>query len=278
MRTEPSVNTVDSTLSNSRASVAEVRWLREENARLRSLLITHGIGIPEAAKSPGEPTHASNPAREGRNPGVATAEQRIALFRSLFRGRDDVYAIRWESDDGRSGYMPKADRDWKSYLRAKDENRKKVDRLTRKYRQLTDDAVRGHLVGEHTIGLYPLLQDETCWLLAVDFDKKTWQQDATAFLAACRQLNVPAALERSRSGNGGHVWVFFERAIPASAARKLGCAILTRTMESRHRLGWIHMTDYSPTRTRCPRADLAISLPFRCKSFRAQTGTAFSLM
>ena len=73
---------------------------------------------------------------------MGTAEQRIALFRSLFRGRDDVYAIRWESDDGRSGYIAKADRDWKSYLRAKDEDSKKVDRLTRKYRQLIDDAVR----------------------------------------------------------------------------------------------------------------------------------------
>ena len=73
---------------------------------------------------------------------MGTAEQRIALFRSLFRGRDDVYAIRWESDDGRSEYIAKADRDWKSYLRAKDEDSKKVDRLTRKYRQLIDDAVR----------------------------------------------------------------------------------------------------------------------------------------
>jgi hypothetical protein len=95
------------------------------------------------------------------------------LFRSLFHGRDDVYAVRWENADGRYGYMPKADRDWKAYLRAKDEDRKKVDRQTRKFRPLTDEVVRGHLVGDHTIGIYPLLQDETCWFLAVDFDKKT---------------------------------------------------------------------------------------------------------
>ena len=113
---------------------------------------------------------------------MGTAEQRIELFRSLFRGRDDVYAIRWESADGRSGYMPKADRDWKSYLRAKDKDRKKVDRQTRKFRPLTQDVVRGHLVGDHTVGIYPLLQDETCWFLAVDFDKRTWQKDAAAFL------------------------------------------------------------------------------------------------
>jgi hypothetical protein len=81
-----------------------------------------------------------------------------------------------------------ADRDWKAYLRAKDHDRKKVDRLTRKFRPLTDEVVRGHLVGDHTIGIYSLLQDETCWLLAVDFDKKTWQKDAPAFLAVCREL------------------------------------------------------------------------------------------
>ena len=79
---------------------------------------------------------------------------------------------------------PGQSRDWKAYLRAKDEDRRKVDRQTRKFRPLTDEIVRGHLVGDHTIGIYPLLQDETCWFLAVDFDKKTWQRDA-----ADRQTN-----------------------------------------------------------------------------------------
>src|SRR5260370_9186593 len=111
--------------------------------------------------------------------------------------------------------MPKADRDWKAYLRAKDEDRKKVDRQTRKFRPLTDEVVRGHLVGDHTIGIYPLLQDETCWFLAVDFDKKSWQRDATAFLAVSCELNVPAALERSRPGNGAQRWSSFARPFPA---------------------------------------------------------------
>src|SRR5262249_203912 len=94
--------------------------------------------------------------------------------------------------------MPKADRDWKAYLRAKDQDRTKVDRLTRKFPPLTSQLLRGHLAGDHTIGIYPLLQDETCWFLAVDFDKKTWQKDATAFLAVCRELSVPAALATFR--------------------------------------------------------------------------------
>jgi len=150
-----------------------------------------------------------------------------------------------------------ADRDWKAYLRTNDQDRKKVDRLTRKFRPLTDEVVRGHLVGDHTVGIYPLLPDETCWFLAVDFDKKTWQKDATAFLAVGSELNVPAAVEHSRSGNGGHVWIFFDRAIPATTARKLGCAILTRAMESRHQLGLDSYDRFFPTKTPCQREGLA---------------------
>ena len=122
------MNSVDQELPSPIASALEVRRLVEENARLRSLLIAHGIPIPEAARPTLQPPQASHSALEARKPGIATAEQRIALFRSLFRGREDIYAIRWENNDGRSGYMPKADRDWKSYLSAKDEDRKKVDR------------------------------------------------------------------------------------------------------------------------------------------------------
>jgi superfamily II DNA or RNA helicase len=172
--------------------------------------------------------------------------------------------------------MPKADRDWKSYLHAKDKDRKKVDRLTRKYRPLTDDVVRGHLVGEHTLGLYPLLQDETCWLLAVDFDKKTWQQDAAAFLASCHELDVPAALERSRSGNGGHVWIFFERAIPATTARKLGCVILTQTMESRHQVGLDSYDRFFPNQDTLPKGGFGnlIALPLQ-KFSRANGNSVF---
>jgi hypothetical protein len=123
------------------ASLAGLRRLREENARLRSLLVEHGLYIPETPPTTGMSRTTSTPSAADQS-ALGTAEQRIALFRSLFRGRDYVYAIRWESADGRSGYMPKADRDWKSYLRGKGEERKKVDRLTRHFRPLTDDVVR----------------------------------------------------------------------------------------------------------------------------------------
>lgn len=86
---------------------------------------------------------------------------------------------------------------------------------------LTDAAIDGHLAGEHTLGLYPLLENDTCHLLAVDFDEQDWREDARAFLRSCRELGMPAALEISRSGEGAHVWVFFEEAVPAREARQL---------------------------------------------------------
>ncbi|MGA9966239.1 MAG: hypothetical protein WBQ10_13655, partial [Terriglobales bacterium] len=149
---------VDSEFPNLEASLAEVSRLREENARLRSLLIEHSARIPEipSTTAVSQTPQTIGAAPDVRRSALGMAEQRIELFRSLFRGRDDVYAIRWESADGRSGYMPKADRDWKSYLRAKDKDRKRVDRQTRRFRPLTQDVVRGHLVGDHTVGIYPL--------------------------------------------------------------------------------------------------------------------------
>ena len=152
------------------------------------------------------------------------------MFRSLFRGREDVHARRWENDDGRSGYVPAAIKDWKAINKSRPEERKKVDQKTRKFLSLTDAVIENHLLGKETVGVYPLLPDETCWFLAADFDKKTWEYDSQAFLETCKELSVPAALERSRSGKGGHIWIFFDRALPAITARKLGCVILTRTI------------------------------------------------
>jgi len=268
------VNESDPKLMDLRSVLAEVQRLREENVHLQCLLQEHGIHIPAVQSATGIPVTMS--ALPSAHISILNAEQRIALFRSLFHGREDVYAVRWENTDGRYGYMLKADRDWKAYLRAKDEDRKKVDRQTRKFRPLTDEVVRGHLVGDHIIGIYPLLQDETCWFLAVDFDKKTWQKDAAAFLTVCCELNVPAALERSRSGNGGHVWIFFDRAIPATTARKLGCAILTRAMEARHQLGLDSYDRFFPNQDTMPRGGLGnlIALPLQ-KLARADGNSVF---
>lgn len=131
------MNESDPKLLDLQSALAEVQRLREENVRLRRILQDHGIQLPVVQSPNGIPTSAL----PSPHTLVLKAEQRIALFRSLFHGRDDVYAVRWENADGRSGYMPKADRDWKAYLRARDEERKKVDRQTRKVRPLTDEVV-----------------------------------------------------------------------------------------------------------------------------------------
>ena len=111
--------------------------------------------------------------------------------------------------------------------------------------------------------MYPLLPDESCWFLAVDFDKKTWKEDASAFLATCREFNVPATLERSRSGNGAHIWFFFERPVPAGAARRLGTLLLTRTMERRHQLGLDSYDRFFPNQDTMPKGGFGnlIALP-----------------
>jgi len=236
--------------------------LREENARLRRLLEIHGIPIPQLA--PEVPTAAianSEPPADRKE----RARQRIALFRSLFRGRDDVYARRWENPKGDSGYSPAAIKNWKAINRSRPEDRKKVDQQTRKFIPLTDAVIESHLLGNETVGVYPLLSDETCWFLAVDFDKKAWEYDALAFLESCRELGVPAALERSRSGKGGHIWIFFDRALPAITARKLGCLILTRTMERRHQVGLDSYDRFFPNQDTMPKGGFGnlIALPLQ---------------
>jgi superfamily II DNA or RNA helicase len=235
--------------------------LREENARLRRLLAAHSIPIPQFI--PEATTQAVDTAvpvnKEER------ARKRIALFRSLFRGREDVYARRWERDDGRHGYSPAAVKDWRAIRESRPEERKKVDQKTRRFLPLTDVVIENHLLGRETVGVYPLLPDETCWFLAADFDKKTWEYDALAFLETCRELEVPAALERSRSGKGGHIWIFFERAVPAIAARKLGCTLLTRTMERRHQVGLDSYDRFFPNQDTMPKGGFGnlIALPLQ---------------
>jgi superfamily II DNA or RNA helicase len=113
--------------------------------------------------------------------------------------------------------------------------------------------------------VYPLLTDESCWFLAIDFDKKTWEKDTLAFMAMCQELNVPAAVERSRSGNGAHVWIFFDCAISASTARKLGCVVLTRTMERRHQVGLDSYDRLFPNQDTMPKGGFGnlIALPLQ---------------
>jgi len=165
------------------------------------------------------------------------ADTKIQLFRFLFRGRDDIYPRRFESrKTGRSGYAPACANEWVRGICEKP--RIKCSQCQfRQFLPITDDVIRWHLSGfdpageSFVAGVYPMLQDETCFFLAVDFDKDGWQEAAGAFLEGCRAVGVSAALERSRSGRGGHVWLFFEEAITVVSARRLGSFILTETTE-----------------------------------------------
>ena len=188
----------------------------------------------------------------------STPDGKVKLFRNLFRGREDVYAVRWEGRNGKAGYSPAYQRIWGTSFRTAPDKPKE-------YFPLTDQVIHDHLTGKLTAGVYPLLADETCWFLAADFDKATWQDDVRAFLYTCAEWKVPAVLERSRSGRGGHVWIFFEVPLPAGLARKLGAAILTCTMERRHQLGLDSYNRLFPSQDTMPKGGFGnlIALPLQ---------------
>ena len=186
------------------------------------------------------------------------AEAKIALFRSLFHGREDVYPRRFESrKTGRAGYAPVCGNEWVQGICEKPRI-KCSECLHQRFLPVTDDVIRWHLQGhddhsrDFVIGVYPMLLDETCFFLAADFDKTSWQEDVAAFLETCRQMNLPAALERSRSGRGGHIWFFFKEAVPATLARKLGAHILTETMERRPDIGLDSYDRFFPNQDTLP--------------------------
>ncbi|UCE72372.1 MAG: DEAD/DEAH box helicase, partial [Nitrospiraceae bacterium] len=192
-------------------------------------------------------------------------DKKITLFRSLFRGREDVYPRQWTSKKtGAIGYSPVCENEWLSGICQKP-SVKCGQCDNRKLLPLDDDVIRKHLEGYITVGAYPMLEDETCYFLAVDFDKQHWQEDAKAFLMTCRKNNIPASLERSRSGNGGHVWIFFTEPISAYLARQLGSYLLTETMSQRHELEMKSYDRLFPNQDTLPRGGFGnlIALPLQ---------------
>lgn len=248
-------------------ALAECASLREENKQLKKLL-----GLSSEEIVPLHELAVSEPSSlyTATSPPVInnfSIEEQVTLFRSLFCGREDVYPVRWEGKYGRSGYSPACANEWKRPLCGKPRT-KCGDCGNRNLVPVTDEVIRDHLIGKHIIGVYPLLLDETCWFLAIDFDKKTWQEDVVVFLRVCRGIGVPAALERSRSGQGGHVWIFFDRPIEASIARKFGCTILTRAMERRHQIGLDSYDRFFPSQDTLPKGGFGnlIALPLQFTS------------
>lgn len=160
-----------------------------------------------------------------------STQQKIELFSRLFRGRNDIYALRWENKQGRSGYSVACANEWQQGLCHKPKI-KCGECSNRAFKSIDEKVIYDHLTGKHTAGLYPLLNNDHCWLLAVDFDKSDWKLAVAAFSGACAAWNIPCAVERSRSGNGAHIWIFFDSRIPAQDARRLGFALLDSAMES----------------------------------------------
>ena len=205
------------------------------------------------------PRRQPQPQSPNQNPSrrrLSTAEK-VALFRRLFRGRTDVYPIRWESKtSGKSGYAPACANEWRAGVCEKPRI-KCGDCTHRLLVPLSDAVIYDHLAGQHTVGVYPLLEDDTCHFLAVDFDEAEWQEDARAFMQSCGELGVPAALEISRSGQGAHAWVFFAGRV---SARTPGAWAQPSSATPAHVPGnssWRPTTACFPIRTRCPKAGSA---------------------
>ncbi|MBM7074268.1 DEAD/DEAH box helicase [Shewanella sp. 202IG2-18] len=158
------------------------------------------------------------------------SKQKVDLFLSLFKGRMDAHALRWQNQAGRSGYSIACHNEWKQGICFKPKV-KCLECKSQAFKALDKNAVHSHLTGKQTAGLYPLISDNTCWLLAVDFDKSDWQEAVSAFRKACQFHNIGCSVERSRSGNGAHIWIFFEVPIAASKARELGFLLLDKAME-----------------------------------------------
>ena len=217
-------------------ALAECQRLREENDRLRASLGLGENGFISADALNLDFAPLNNPPNVDKRP---SKQDKVDLFRSFFWGRDDVYARRWENKRGSSGYSPACRHEWNKPFCQKPVI-KCFHRQNRDLLPLTDDVFLDHLEGRSTIGVYPLLLNETCRLLALDFDKESWQEDISAVKNTCKEFEVPALVERSRSGAGAHLWIFFNEPVTACLARKLGSGLLTYTAENHH----LHLDSY----------------------------------
>ncbi len=210
-------------------------------------------------------------------------EAKVRLFRTLFRGREDVFPRRWESrKTGKSGYSPACANEWDSLLCAKKRGSGAartascVDCCEHVFFPVTDEEIEKHLKGFQVMGVYPLLVDETCWFLAADFDDGAWQEDIASFRETCRSHNVPIAIERSRSGNGAHAWFFFSEPVPSSLARNLGCFLITESMSHRHQISMSSYDRLFPNQDTLPKGGFGnlIALPLQ-REARAMGNSVF---
>ena len=210
----------------SRSDNDEIKSLRAEATRLKALLSLHGIEWQLPAVTPSAPALVAPLTVPHRQ---LSSEEKIALFRRLFQGRNDTYPVRWVCKmSGLSGYGPACANEWvpgvceKPRIKCSDCNQRALI-------VWSDTTIFEHLTGKKTVGVYPLLPDDCCHFLAVDFDGEEWREDVSAFGHSCESLGVPTSTEISRSGDGAHVWIFFSHKVSAAEARRLGTALISHT-------------------------------------------------
>lgn len=250
------------------------RLIAEEETRLTGLKAECAISELRLAEL--RQTLAASQPKQIASPDQLSSDDKIALFRSLFRGRDDVFPLLWESKTGRKGYTPACANEWESSLCRK--NAKPPVRCNEcTYRSLlpvTDDVIRKHLLGRHTVGVYALLSDDTCWFLAADFDKQSWREDVAAFRETCHRRKIPVAVERSRSGNGAHIWFFFSQPVAAADARALGNMLITETMSRYHQLSMESYDRLFPSQDVMPSGGFGNLIALPLQSLPRQQGNA----
>jgi hypothetical protein len=259
---------IDEEIEHIRARIAD---LRTERTGLEATLT--GLLSQRAALA-----QINDKSAAARNaPTVTTASSstdKVALFRRLFAGRPDVFPVRWENrKTAKSGYAPACSNEWVKGICGKPQI-KCGECPHQAFIPVSDDIIEKHLRGgegphpsggDFVAGVYPLLPDESCWFLAADFDEENWAADALAMVETSRAKGVPAALERSRSGDGGHVWIFFSEPVPARTARQLGAAMLTETMERRPEIGFASYDRLFPSQDTMPAGGFGnlIALPLQ---------------
>ncbi len=201
--------------------------------------------------------------------------QNIELFMSLFLGRTGAYARRWEKE-GRSGYSPAYEFNWDEFMAHKRRGGSLKDFQNKKLLSLSRDVIKRHLLGVDVIGIYPILPDNTSYFLAADLDGETWKKDAIAFIQACTNVGLRVYLERSRSGNGGHVWIFFSEPISCYLSRQIGLELIRRAFNISEFEKEVSFDRLFPNQDSLSKEGFGnlIALPFQGKSV-AQGNTVF---
>lgn len=267
---------MDSFQEKYNALVIKYNALLAENEELKSILSQHGI-VYSTIKCADESTAFSSIIYP---PIKLSIDEKIALFRNFFKGRDDVFARRWfNKTTEKSGYQPVCINEWRRGICDKKKH-KCAKCPNRNFVPLTNQDIYRHLEGKDengcdVIGLYVVTSDNKCSFLCADFDDKNcthgYKNDVLAFTSICREWRIPFSIERSRSGNGAHVWIFFDQHISAYKARKLGNTILTEAMKRNRRMTFDSYDRFFPNQDKVPEGGFGnlIALPLQGKARKA---------